>query len=358
MRARLNISFIGLVAAALICMILPWRADACSISLSTIQVFPNFRVVVQHGTTPVPGIKLEVYDYADLEHKSSDEEWKPIQMLATGSDGAVEIHNLRPGRYLVQTTGPGAGSAVYAEVSARQRKRRSQIELGWPFSRETLKAKTITGELASNNPWTPFENIHAELWAAGAHEPLAVQDTGAGGHFHFAEAKSGIYILRIRGQQKRVDVNSRVEGDIAIELLPAAADSPAPLALYLGMTSCGITYNRCPDSGNHMMPSRRLQVLDPLGAIIANAKYRVIDPSGTEAATGSTGSGGMVELSPELNGKVTLIVTNSSPTIFTLPLDLIPPTDTAKYLVVAMQVEGFGGSRCNAATLEKHAPQK
>jgi hypothetical protein len=358
MKARPNISFIGLLAAALICIVLPWRADACSISLSTVQVPPNFRVVVQHGTAPVPGIKLEVYDYADLQRKSDDEEWKPIQMLATGSDGAVEIHNLPPGHYLVETTGPGAGSAVMAEVSPKQQKRTNQIELEWPYSREIVEASTLNGELASNNPWTPFENIHLELWAAGAHEPLAVQDTGAGGHFHFAEAKSGIYILRIRGQQKRVDVNSRVEGDIAIELLPAAADSPDPLALYLGMTSCGITYSRCPDSNNHMMPSRRLQVLDPLGAIISNAKYRVIDASGTEAATGSTGSDGMVELSLELNGKVTLIVTNSSPTIFTLPLDLIPPTDTAKYLVVAMQVEGFGGSRCNAATLEKHAPQK
>lgn len=356
MRARLSIPFVALVAAALICMMLPWRADACSVSLSTIQVFSSFRVVVQHGTAPVPGIKLEVYDYADLERKSGDEEWKPVQMLATGSDGAVEIHNLRPGRYLVQTTGPGAGSAVSAEVSAKQQKRTSQIELEWPyFSRKILKANTLTGELASNNPWTPFENIHLELWAAGAHEPLAVQDTGAGGHFHFEEAKSGIYILRIRGQQKKVSDNWRVEGDIPVELFPAASDSTEPLALYLGMTSCGITYDRCPGSGFDIMPSRRLQVLDPLGAIIADAKYRVIDPAGTEIATGSTGSDGMVELSPELSGKVTLTVTNSGPTIFTLPLDLIPPADTAKYLVVAMQVEGFGGSRCNAATLEKNA---
>jgi hypothetical protein len=357
MKVKLSIPSIGLMAAILICVMLPWRADACSRFFPTIQVFPSFRIIVRHRTAPVPGIKLEFFDYADLQRKSDDEEWKPIQMLATGSDGAVEIHNLRPGRYLVETTGPGSGSAVEVEVSAKQQKRTSQIELEWP-SREILKASALTGELASNNPWTPFENIHLELWAAGAHDPLAIQDTGAGGHFHFAEAKSGIYILRVRGQQKRVSDYWRVEGDIPVELLPTAADSIEPMALYLGMTSCGITYDRCPGSDSHMMPSRRLQVLDPLGAIIANAKYRVMDPASTEVAAGTTGSDGIVELSNELSGEVTLLVTNSGPTIFTLPLDLIAPTDTAKYLVVAMQVEGFGGSHCNAATLEKHAPQK
>lgn len=356
MKSRLNISFIGLATAALICMVLPWRADACSVSLATVQVSPSFRVVVQHGITPIPGIKLEVYDYAGLKSKSDDEEWKPIQMLATGSDGAVEIHNLPPGRYLVETTGPGAGSALEAEVSAKQGKKSSQIELEWPSARrEILKTKTLTGELSSDNPWTPLENIHLELWAAGAHEPLAVRDTATDGHFHFEEAKPGIYILRIRGQQKNARYDSQVEGDIPIELFPSATDSLSPLSLYLGMTSCGITYNSCPTLGFDVMPSRRLQVHDLLGAVIANAKYRVVDLAGTEVATGSTSSDGIVELSLELNGKVTLIVANSGSTIFTLPLDLISPTDTAEYLFVSMGVQGYGGKNCSAEHLENNA---
>jgi hypothetical protein len=346
-----------MVTAVLIYVMLPWRADACSISLATVHVSPDFRVIVQHGTTPIPGIKLEVYDQAELEGKSGDAQWKPIQMLATGSDGAVEIHNLRPGRYLVETTGPGAGSAVYALVSTRPEKLSNEISLEWPTSRgEIVKVKTLTGELASTNPWTPFENIHTELWAAGVREPLAVQDTGANGHFRFKETKPGIYILRIRGQQKNARYDSRVEGDIPFELLPAAKDSPETLSLYLSMTTCGISYSSCPSPSSNVMPSRRLQVHDPLGAVITQAKYRVLDSGGAEIAAGSTGSKGIVELSSELNGKVTLVVAGSGSKTFALPLDLIAPTDTAEYLFVEMGVQGYGGYRCSAASLEKNAP--
>jgi hypothetical protein len=324
--------------------------------MATVQVSSDFRVAVQHGTTPIPGIQVEVYDDADLRSSGSAAAANPILSLLTGNDGTIEIHNLRTGVYVVETKGPGAGSAVYAVVSTKPGQRDSQISLEWPSPlMEVLKTKALTGELASNNPWAPFENIHAELWAAGTHKPLAVQDTGARGHFHFEETKPGIYILRIRGQRKNIRYDSRVEGDIPLELIPAAANSQVPLALYLGMSTCGITYNSCPIPRTDGLPSRRLQVHDPLGMVIAHAKYRVLDHAGIEVTAGSTGSNGIVELPSELNGNVTLLVAGAGSTIFMLPLDLIPPTDTAEYLAVVMGVQGYGGDNCSAEHLEKNA---
>ena len=175
MKPRLNISFIGLTAAVLIFIMPPWRADACTISLATVQVSPDFRVIVQHGTMPVPGIQVEVYD-------SSEAGSKPILSILTGNDGAAEIHNLQTGAYMVGIKGPGAYGAVYATVSTKPVKREAQISFEWPSPMmKVLKTRTLSGRLASNNPLTPFENIHAELWTAGAQEPLAVQDTGTDG---------------------------------------------------------------------------------------------------------------------------------------------------------------------------------
>jgi hypothetical protein len=349
MRARLNSSFICLVATALVFMVLPWCAEACTISLANVQVFSDFRVVVQHGATPIPGIQVEVYD-------SSEAGSKPILSLLTGSDGAAEIHNLRTGAYMVNTKGPGAYGAVYAIVSTKLEKRENQISFEWPSPMfKVLKTRTLGGRLASNNPLTPFENIHAELWAAGGQEPLAVQDIGVDGHFQFRETKPGIYILRVRGQRKNARYGSQVEGDIPLELQKAKKKSQEPLSLYLGMSGCGITYDHCPVPSADALPTRRLQVYDPLGSIITYSEYRVLNHAGAEIAAGSTGSNGIVELPLELNGTATLIVTKTGSPIFELPLYLMPPTDTAEFLTVVMGIQGYGGDNCSAANLEKNA---
>jgi hypothetical protein len=316
---------------------------------------PSFRVSVWNDAKPVPDIAIEVY-----KDEPSVEGVKPIPVLTlkTDQDGSAEVKYLAPGVYVIATTGPGQGSAAYAVVATNHSKPSSEIKLEWPSSsaKGILRAKTLMGVLASNNPLTPFEDIHAELWAAGVQKPLAVQDIGMDGHFQFKETKPGIYILRIRGQRKKARYDSQVEGDIPVELLPAAKNSQEPLSLYLGMTTCGITYDSCPVPSADALPTRRLQVHDPLGSILTYSEYRVLNPAGAEVAAGSTGSNGIVELPLELNGMATLIVTKTGSPIFELPLDLIPPTDTAEYLTVLMGIQGYGGDNCSAEHLEKHAP--
>jgi hypothetical protein len=322
---------------------------ACFILLPTVQVSESFSVFVRNGPDNLPSIQVEVLDQAGLK---GDATWEPSLNLVTGKDGAVHIQNLHPGTYLVATKGPGQGSGVYVEVSDKPGRRSNEVTLAWPSSNsETLNVKTLAGELKSNDPWKPFENVNVELWTAGADAPLAIEDTGVEGRFQFSETKPGIYILRIRGRQKNVGDNWQVEGEIPVRLSPAAVSLPEPLSLYLGMSSCGISYNSCPIPSTLAMPARRLQARDPLGALIPNAKFRVLDPSGAELATGSMDSNGVAELPSKLNGKVTLVVASPGLALLTLPLDLLPP-DNEKYLAVVMDVQG---NSCSTAHLEKYA---
>src|SRR5229473_1138481 len=112
MSARRNIS-LGYWAAGFLLMFgLAWRADACFITLATVHVSTNFRVIVQHGSTLIPGIQVAVFDNADLAKSAGETEWKPILTFVAGPAGAVDILNMKPGSYLIETKGPGRGSAV------------------------------------------------------------------------------------------------------------------------------------------------------------------------------------------------------------------------------------------------------
>ena len=344
------------MACVMFCMFFSAKLFGCVRSMARVKVPPTFSVTVWNDTQPVPGISIEVYKDEPYAERVKP---MPVLTLQTGKDGSAEVKYLEPGVYVVATSGPGQGDATYAVVATNHPKPSSEIKLQWPYSEgRTLEAKSLTGVLASNNPLTPFENIHAELWTAGVQEPLAVQDIGRGGHFQFNETKPGLYILRIRGQRPNAKYDPTVEGDIPVELLPATKNNQEPLSLYLGMTDCGITYDSCPVPTADQWPTRRLQVLDPVGSVIKYAEYRVLNPAGAQLAAGSTGSNGIVELPHNLNGMVTLIVNKTGSPVFELPMDLIDPTDPAEYVFARMGVQGYGGSNCSAAHLEKNAPQK
>ncbi len=355
MRSRLNMSLGYLAAGVLLCLGFPGLAGACWVSLPTVRVTPTFRVFVLHGSDPVSGIEVEVFDNADLERTHGEGEWKPILTLFTGPDGAVDVQKLRSGRYLIETKGPGKGSATYAQVSTGHGKASNRITLAWPFSLDgILKTRALAGQLASNNPWIPFQDIHVELWTAGAKTPISAENTGAEGHFHFEQTTPGIYILHVRGQQKGVGDNWQVDGDIPLELSPSAVNVPEVLSLQLAESSCGISYSSCPAPNIVAMTSRRIKVRDPLGAVIARAQYELDDPSSAMKAHGSTDSNGIAELPPDLLGKMTLVIASPGFSLLKQPLDLLAPDGRANDLLVSMAVNGFD-NQCSAVSLEKHA---
>lgn len=359
MSRRRNMSLGCVAAGLLLFMGLSWRADACWISLATVHVSSNFRVIVQHGSTPVPGVQVAVFDNADLEKSHGETKWKPILTFVTGPAGAIDILHMKPGTYLIETKGPGAGSAVYAEVSTKPVKGDNPISLEWPASwNGILKARTLAGTLASNNPSVPFQNIHLELWTAGAESPLAAEDTGAGGHFKFSALKPGIYVLHVRGDQQGVGPTWQVDGDIPVELSPSSADLSDDVSLNLAMTSCGIAYSRCAVPSVVTMASRRIRVRDPLGAVIARAEYALEDQSRAVKAHGYTDSNGTADLPPDLLGKVTLVIASPGFSLLKQPLDLSVRDANAGDLLVSMGLQFGEKSACSAVSLEKHARRK
>ena len=348
--------FRGLIGCVLFGALFSAKLLGCMRSLASVKVSPTFRVSVWQDAKAVPGITLEVYDEALLSVEGVRP--KPYLRLQTDQDGSAEVKNLAPGTYVIGTTGPGQGSAVYAVVATDHPKPSNEIRLDWPFSRQTaIKSHALAGDLISNKPWNPFENIHLELWTAGSYAPLAAADTGPGGHFHFDESRPGTYILRIRGHQKDISPDDQVEGDVVIELSPSVPDA-TQISLYLDMTDCGITYNNCPANKPVAMASRRIQVLNVPGTAeyptINGAHYRLLNDHGLSIAEGTTDKNGIAELPSDVTGKATLIV--ASPLMATLQqtLDLLTLDADAPDLAVTLtQLD-----ECSSVSLEKHATQK
>jgi hypothetical protein len=343
-----------LTVAAFLCLSCYRNAHACWVTLSTVRVSPSFRVLVEHGTVPVAGVRVLVYDYRELEKSHGEGDWKPILNTVSDANGAVQVENLGPGRYLVETKGAGSGSAVDAVVSRKGPKSNNQLTLEWPATwKGILKVRALEGRLSANDPWVPFETLHLELWDAGAQTPLAVEEAGKEGRFHFDEAQPGIYILRIRGHQQGVDANWQVEGEIPFELSLSAPESPDPVSLDLAMTSCGLTYSNCSLPNVVALSSRRIRLVDPLGADIARAKYKLLAATGATVAEGSTDSDGAADLPPELQGRFTLVVHRLGFTRLNQPLELLAVENGARTLRVSMTLHG--SDQCSSVSLEGHA---
>jgi hypothetical protein len=352
--------FRGLIAGALFCALFSAKLFGCMRSLASVSVPPSFRISVWNDTKTVSGITVQVYDEA-LSYPEGVKP-TPVLTLQTDRNGNAEVNNLAPGTYVIQTTGPGQGSALYALVATNHPKPSSEIKLEWPYSRQkTLKSRTLAGNLLSNRPWHPFENIHLELWTAGSPAPLAVEDTGPDGRFHFDESRAAIYVLRVRGQQKDIDPADQVQGDLVMELAPAASDA-TEISLRLDMSDCGIEYSNCPASGDKpvAMGSRRIQVLNVPGMAeypaIAGARYKLLNDHGVSIAEGSTDKNGMAELPSDAKGRATLIVADGLSATLQQPLDLLPADESAPDLVVTMTfIGGSENNNCSIARLEKHA---
>ena len=353
--------FRSVIACALFCALFSAKLSGCIRSLASVSVPPSFRISVWNATKTVPGIAVEIYNEA-LSYPEGVKP-TPVLTLQTDRNGNAEVNNLAPGTYVIQTTGPGQGSALYALVATNHPKPSSEIKLEWPYSPEkTLKSQALAGDLISNRPSHPFENIHLELWTAGGSAPLAVADTGPDGRFHFDQSQAGIYVLRVRGRQKNIAPDDQVEGDVAIELSPTAPDA-AEISLRLDMSDCGIEYSNCPANKPVAMASRRIQVLNVPGMAeyptIAGAQYRLLNDHGASIAEGTTDKNGIAELPSDVRGRATLIVADGLSSTLQQPLDLLPADESASDLVVTMTaIVGSDNNNCSTARLEKHAPQK
>jgi hypothetical protein len=221
-------------------------ASACSLSVARVQVTPEFKVVVKHSGTPIPGIPIKIFDNRDLTSESSSE---PIRMLVTSQDGSAEIKGLKQGTYLIETGGPGGGNAVYAVITEKPAKPSREVALEWPYTlMGTLKVSTLSGRLVNNDPWSPFQSVQLQLWAPGIETPLAVQVTDSLGRFQFDEKRPGIYVVTVQGHSEKSDPGHEIQGRMSVELAPSSPDALASISLRVGMTTCGMEYSTCPVS--------------------------------------------------------------------------------------------------------------
>src|ERR1051326_1519359 len=101
-----------LIAGIVVSMFAVPELHGCMRSLAQVKVPPSFRVSVMHDQEPVSGIPVAVYDTKDLSASASS-----VVRLLTDKDGEVEIRDLREGKYIVVTEGPGQGDGVSAIVS-------------------------------------------------------------------------------------------------------------------------------------------------------------------------------------------------------------------------------------------------
>jgi hypothetical protein len=333
--------------------------------MSTVHVTSDFRVVVRHDSTPIPGIPIEVYDDRELSRSEAGTEWKPLLRLITSREGTAEVKGLGKGRYVVEIGGPGGGSAVYAVVADQSGESSHEISLQWPNPyMGMLKASRLSGQLVSNNPWAPFQNVQVQLWTAGVETPLAVEETGPKGRFSFNETRPGIYVVRVLGRQDGENPSNQIRGDLPVELSPSAPDALASISLRLGMTTCGISYGSCPVSKETPIAtaSRRIKVIfgPDIGSespYVENAKYKLLDERGALIVQGTIDHSGVAELPSDANGKATLVVAYSMLTTVEQSLELLPSDAGAPNLLVSLSRLG-SDNQCSAVSLEKHATQK
>jgi hypothetical protein len=352
-------------AKSLICMLTvsvlaslgPALACQTSAPPVTFKVPPTFRVLVKHEDKPVRGVRVGVYREKPKRSRSGEDQWREILVSPTDQDGVLTVHDLAPGQYKVRTEGPGRSEGVYVEVrGGKARGVRGQISLTWPNSELlVIKTKALRGELHSSNPQQPFDQVEIQLWTPSSQSPAATQN-GADGHFNFENYPPGVYILRIKAHRQDLTENWQPDGDIALEVVPDGAGIPDSLSMPLGMTSNGLAYANCPLPMSMDLRARQIAVTDPMGAVIARAKYMIEDNQLNRLASGQTDEDGRAKIPSDLHGNAKLTLWSLGFTPLEQPLNFLPADPDAPAMSIIMRPHSNG--ECSEGRPERHAAQQ
>jgi 5-hydroxyisourate hydrolase-like protein (transthyretin family) len=352
-------------AKSLICMLTvsvlsplgPALACQTSAPPSTIKVSATFKVLVEHEGKPIRGVRVGVYREKPKRSRSEEDQWSEILVSPTDQDGVLIVHDLAPGQYKVQTAGPGRSHAAYIQVPRRKtRAVRGQISLEWPNSwLRVVKTKALRGDLHSSNPQQPFDQVTIQLWVPSSPSPAATQN-GADGRFNFENDAPGVYILRIKAHRPDLTENWQPDGDIAVEIVPDGAGAPDFLSMSVAMTSNGLSYANCPVPMTIDLRARQIAVVDPMGAVIARAKYFIEDTQRKQLASGQTDEDGRAKIPSDLHGEAKLTLWSLGFTPLEQPLNFLPAVPDAPAMSIIMRPHSNG--ECSEGVPEKHAAQK
>jgi hypothetical protein len=239
---------------------------ACFIIYPSVSVGPNFQVKVEDRGHPVQGLHVVVRDgHARIR-------------ATTDKNGLANFRNLRPGAYQVGVN-LDAGVPDGADLEVRSDGPANvTVPLRWPsippvFAR-SMKGILHAGDYLAGPNAPPPASVSLDLLDALSGRVLASGHTNAAGEFSFEGIGSGRYFLKLKQSDDWGET-----GLIALGIDPAA---PAErFDLDLGGTDCGLSYtdrNQCPQGDLHVAQLRG-RVVDPEGAVIANADILLFDLS-------------------------------------------------------------------------------
>jgi hypothetical protein len=339
-----KILIIGSGPIVLTLMLTASLAWACTVFGVRVNAAPNFDLLVQDNGRPVPGIPIIVWRVGDKNRKRLFE-------AKSDQDGRVAIRGLLPGEYAIDNLGPIKSGGLTAIVKRNGPATLAKpIIFNWPWQ-EIVKFKSLQGTLRAASLQYPFKEVELAVLTVDTGAQIKTLRTGPDGHFKFSEIPPGLYVVQVHGNQPGVGKNWQVDGPIAVEITPDSASAPDDVEFMLGESSCGIWYSHCPRRDSINLASRRIQVTDPLGAVVGLAQYIVEDRSGNKVAFGESNRDGVIELPAELRGAYKLTIARTGFTPLEQPLELVGPAAGAKDLSVLLNI----GGDCSQAKLEAHA---
>ncbi|HEY2495855.1 MAG TPA: hypothetical protein VGK24_02195 [Candidatus Angelobacter sp.] len=348
MPRRNNISKILIIGAGPIVVLglcIAHMAQACTVFGIPFVAAANFDLIVQDDGRPVAGIPIVVTRVGDKTNK-------PLLELKSDQDGRVPIRGLLPGEYAIDNLGPLKADEMLAVVKKHgPEKLAKPVVFPWPLY-GIVNFKSLQGTLRAASAQYPFAAVDVAVMTVDTGTQLKALRTGADGHFKFSEMPPGLYVVQVHGSQPGIGKNWEVNGPIAVRIVPDSPSAADNVELILGESSCGIWYAHCPPKNSIDLASRRIQVTDPLGAVVGSAQYAVEDTSGKKVAEGHSDQEGVIVLPAELiGGAYKLRVSRLGFTPLEQPLEFVPPLAGAKTLNVVLNVDGV----CSQASLEKHA---
>jgi hypothetical protein len=270
MRNTRNISFaVGFLV--LVALSSPLIASACTIIYPTATAGTGFRVRVMDRGRPVHSLKLVL----NRHDSSGSRKREPVYSL-TDVDGYARFANLDPGSYFLTAdhdSGVMDGLIVDVRPSGATN---VTVSLNWPNA-APLQVRSVSGTLRGPDyyPRQTQVEVLLSLLEGVSGRVIGTTQTDSKGGFSFAGAiPSGIYFLRLIPSELRAWDGEQIEGMIAIEVDPKAAQDA--LDLDLGWSSCGLGYAQRAKYPEMKVSKLCGDVADDAGGVISDAQVMLL----------------------------------------------------------------------------------
>jgi Carboxypeptidase regulatory-like domain len=308
------------------------RCLACTIAYAGVEVGPNFRVSVEGQGRPVQGLRVVIQGSSDKVAADTD------------SNGFALFRGVKPGTYYLSAE-HDAGIPDAELIVKPDGPGGITVPLRWPgISVRSLKG-TIRGP-----DYVPGESqpkLSFDVLEGNSGRVLKSIETTDNGEFSFEAPVPGLYFLSLKPFELRSWLGETVTGLIAISV-----DREAPadhLDVDLGWSSCGLSYadrSKCPQR-DLQVEQLSGEVLDPSGAVFANAKIFLLDTAGTSVQQLVSDREGRFNSPNSLTGTYELIVTSVGFTPFRGTVGIAPNGNSTRLSRLSIQLGIMGG--CSAA---------